>query len=324
MALPYTEGYMEPSPTLAPQQPVRLVSRAPRRLLIGVAVAALIILIGLLAWWVYSTMSDRYLFPAKQQVSIALGVGPVGSWFMIDSKRNTLELATLLDEQTSLYVVDYVVVGDTTYALIVDGTTSSLVSQTADGARTTLSGNDTFKFGLTHDAVSGTFAYSAVPTRDDARSLPNVVVFDPRNGSERVVAKGHDAVLLPGALAVLFRVDNQLHIVSPEGTELALLTLAEGLPFAVSANRERVAIYNPTTKSVDEYSLANNTFGYGESYASPQTPQALMYVDSRIVGFSQSNSSLLAFGVGNRAKLQEAYQSPIPQALPRDIMNNDK
>ena len=167
-----------------------------------------------------------------------------------------------------------------------------------------LTSSSTFKYWLTYDKNSQTLAYVSAPVADITELGKikdwNVSTYSFSSKLERVVAKGtlpQPQFLTGGELVI--RDGQKLVAVSLAGDQktTTLLTAAESAPFAVSEKSQTIALYNPTTHSIDYFDthiVGQST--YLHSTKVDVVPSAMTFIGDRLLmGWSPGDHMEFAY-----------------------------
>lgn len=271
-----------------------------RRLFVVAVIALALIVVGYGAYWFWNA---RNALPNDQMLVLASDGFPLAAAQTLLMRDGSLAPITVEGQGTAV-VVDAVITDDAGYYLVSDPgfTQANLYRQDrADpgAGLAQLTNSASIKFSLSYDDLSGTAAYVSVNSDGESR----IVVWNPATNTEKDLGPGTNPILLPGGFFVLHELGESLVSVRVETGEIhQILSLTAGMPFAVDRENLKIALYEPVTGALQEYSIAGMT---GASYLSSipvaVVPQELVYVSGTLVRI-QSDEAASALIIGETTR----------------------
>jgi hypothetical protein len=147
-----------------------------------------------------------------------------------------------------------------------------------------------FKYDLSFDFDSGSAVY--LSTINSSTSEPHVFLYT-RDGKKEVdLGSGTHPTLLSGGFFVMFQKGDTV-VVKDTVTKrtTSLFTIGSSTPFAVDGKNKIIALYNPISKSVDQFSFAGTvTASYMSSTPLASAPATISYIGEKLMITSKSES----------------------------------
>lgn len=260
-----------------------------------------IIIVLLLTLIALALAYAAYVFIAKQQ---GWGIVPPGGEIMLVSAAPPVAGAVVLGKSIEPFTVEGVGTAivvdaergtDYTYYLVAnqERIESNLyrqnVSQETAGL-TQLTDSRTLKFDLTYDELSGTVAY-AIVGEDGATSI---VAWDPASKRETVLGRGSHPTLLSGGLFVIYQRGTLIMSANTRtGEEYELLSIEEGMPFAVDPASGLLALYSSALSSLQFFTVMPKTAAsFVSQTPHAHMPHALLYRDGKLTAAYLENDEL--------------------------------
>jgi hypothetical protein len=145
--------------------------------------------------------------------------------------------------------------------------------------------SNTFKYNLSYDDLSQSAAYEELTT---PKSTPHVMYYSPATKKEIDLGEGTSPTVLQGGFLVVFRQGNSL--ISENAATLktyTLLSLATSTVFAVDPIALKIALYNPSIKEIQYFSIANKeSASYLSSIKVQTIPTELLFADGKLLTFT--------------------------------------
>lgn len=153
-----------------------------------------------------------------------------------------------------------------------------------------LTSSPSLKFDMSFDELSGQVAYTEASTAGPTR----VRVWGPATTTVHDLGAGSRPTLLPGGFFAVFVQDGKLVSVNVATGERHELLELPSRAFAVDPENMRVALYNPQTASVQQFSIARQTSASYES-STPLTsvPQELVWHDGQMLALIDRSERLV-------------------------------
>lgn len=308
---------------------------------VPLVIAVLILLVAIaayiFAWPKLSPLLSRVL-PTKQTTYAVYGILPIGDLYVLPDagSKDMPKKFSAPGIPSTQGAIDEVRDGKQMYLLLLSqDKLSSNIYAYVQGKLTQLTSSKTFKFQLSYDSSTKTFAYASGTIKSERDILKkndwSITTYSVITQSEENVAQGTHPVLLPGGVKFLYQTADSIAsgIVGAAHDDKINRTMLENpahAAFAVNAAGTKLALYQDMTQSVLVYNIVANAASFDHAVKSPFPVSALTFLsDDRIevAGTSDLHRKTTMFqvlGTSSAAQLPSPYVPFVPQKL---IINHD-
>lgn len=250
-----------------------------------------VVLLLIAAWCLYQTYAVR---TSDQHLYLSFGPLPFGQMYAL--KDDPTQLAPRLvnagGRSLPVLAAEEAADGSVLYILFTDPASkvSQVYRQLPDGTLTALTSTPTLKYNLSYDDESKSLVYEETDESDEeqlARIADHQIVFlSLDSGTPTPIGVGTRPILLPGGRQALVLTQGRLLMLPtvPGAASESGLAVMLGSLMAVDADGTRAAVYNPSTHSIDFFSISESPspFAYQRSMPIEYLPTALGFVDGAL------------------------------------------